>query len=197
MKKKRIKLKIRIILLLVILILLVSFISGYFSERVKVYVRQMAITSASQTITNAINDNVLNLMTLDNIFKNKEGYLDTKEINKILKEVNEELSTNINNYKYNEISIPLGIIFSEVLFGDSQIGLNIKIRPISSYVTDIESKVEEYGINNSLIQVNIVAKVNIEALIPLNNQVYEVVTHIPVAMIILEGEVPNGIIYTN
>lgn len=195
--KKRIKLKIKLILLVIIILLLVSFVSGYFSERVKLYVKQMAITNASQTITNAINENVLDTLTLNNIFKNEEGYLDTKEINKILKEVNQELSKNINNYEYNKVSIPLGIIFSEILFSNSKVGLSIRIKPISSYVTDIESKVEEYGINNSLIQVNVVVKVNIEALIPLNDQVYEVVTHIPIAMIILEGEVPNGIIYTN
>lgn len=196
MKRKKRKLKIKFIMCLIIIGISVFFVSGYFSDRVKLYVKQTAINNASIKIAQAINENVLSQMELENIFEKEKGYINTSSVNKILKEVNENISNNLNDYAYNRIKIPLGLIFSEVLFSDSKIGLTIKTKPISSFVTDVVSKVEEYGINNSMVTVEIVVKIEVMALIPLNEETFIVESHIPIAMLILEGNVPEGIIYT-
>lgn len=196
MKRKKRKLKIKFIMCLIIIGISVFFVSGYFSDRVKLYVRQTATNNASIKIAQAINENVLSQMELENIFEKEKGYINTSSVNKILKEVNENISNNLNDYAYNRIKIPLGLIFSEVLFSDSKIGLTIKTKPISSFVTDVVSKVEEYGINNSMVTVEIVVKIEVMALIPLNEETFIVESHIPIAMLILEGNVPEGIIYT-
>lgn len=196
MKRKKRKLKIKFIMCLIIIGISVFFVSGYFSDRVKLYVKQTATNNASIKIAQAINENVLSQMELENIFEKEKGYINTSSVNKILKEVNENISNNLNDYAYNRIKIPLGLIFSEVLFSDSKIGLTIKTKPISSFVTDVVSKVEEYGINNSMVTVEIVVKIEVIALIPLNEETFIVESHIPIAMLILEGNVPEGIIYT-
>ena len=196
MKRKKRKLKIKFIMCLIIIGISVFFVSGYFSDRVKLYVKQTATNNASIKIAQAINENVLSQMELENIFEKEKGYINTSSVNKILKEVNENISNNLNDYAYNRIKIPLGLIFSEVLFSNSKIGLTIKTKPISSFVTDVVSKVEEYGINNSMVTVEIVVKIEVMALIPLNEETFIVESHIPIAMLILEGNVPEGIIYT-
>lgn len=196
MKRKKRKLKIKFIMCLIIIGISIFFVSGYFSDRVKLYVKQTATNNASIKIAQAINENVLSQMELENIFEKEKGYINTSSVNKILKEVNENISNNLNDYAYNRIKIPLGLIFSEVLFSDSKIGLTIKTKPISSFVTDVVSKVEEYGINNSMVTVEIVVKIEVMALIPLNEETFIVESHIPIAMLILEGNVPEGIIYT-
>lgn len=196
MKRKKRKLKIKFIMCTIIIGISVFFVSGYFSDRVKLYVKQTATNNASIKIAQAINENVLSQMELENIFEKEKGYINTSSVNKILKEVNENISNNLNDYAYNRIKIPLGLIFSEVLFSDSKIGLTIKTKPISSFVTDVVSKVEEYGINNSMVTVEIVVKIEVMALIPLNEETFIVESHIPIAMLILEGNVPEGIIYT-
>lgn len=196
MKRKKRKLKIKFIMCLIIIGISVFFVSGYFSDRVKLYVKQTATNNASIKIAQAINENVLSQMELENIFEKEKGYINTSSVNKILKEVNENISNNLNDYAYNRIKIPLGLIFSEVLFSDSKIGLTIKTKPISSFVTDVVSKVEEYGINNSMVTVEIVVKIEVMALIPLNEETFIVESHIPIAMLILEGGIPEGIIYT-
>lgn len=196
MKRKKRKLKIKFIICLIIIGISVFFVSGYFSDRVKLYVKQTATNNASIKIAQAINENVLSQMELENIFEKEKGYINTSSVNKILKEVNENISNNLNDYAYNRIKIPLGLIFSEVLFSDSKIGLTIKTKPISSFVTDVVSKVEEYGINNSMVTVEIVVKIEVMALIPLNEETFIVESHIPIAMLILEGGIPEGIIYT-
>ena len=196
MKRKKRKLKIKFIMCLIIIGISVFFVSGYFSDRVKLYVKQTATNNASIKIAQAINENVLSQMELENKLEKEKGYINTSSVNKILKEVNENISNNLNDYAYNRIKIPLGLIFSEVLFSDSKIGLTIKTKPISSFVTDVVSKVEEYGINNSMVTVEIVVKIEVMALIPLNEETFIVESHIPIAMLILEGNVPEGIIYT-
>ena len=196
MKRKKRKLKIKFIMCLIIIGISVFFVSGYFSDRVNLYVNKTATNNASIKIAQAINENVLSQMELENIFEKEKGYINTSSVNKILKEVNENISNNLNDYAYNRIKIPLGLIFSEVLFSDSKIGLTIKTKPISSFVTDVVSKVEEYGINNSMVTVEIVVKIEVMALIPLNEETFIVESHIPIAMLILEGNVPEGIIYT-
>ena len=195
MKRKKRKLKMKFIMFLIVVGISVFFVSGYFSDRVKLYVKQTATNNASIKIAEAINENVLSQMKLENIFEKEKGYINTSSVNKILKEVNENISNNLNDYTYNKIKIPLGLIFSEVLFSDSKLGLTIKTKPISSFVTDVVSKVEEYGINNSMITVEIVVKIEIMALIPLNEDTFIVESHIPIAMLILEGGIPEGIIY--
>ena len=182
MKRKKRKLKIKFIMCLIIIGISVFFVSGYFSDRVKLYVKQTATNNASIKIAQAINENVLSQMELENIFEKEKGYINTSSVNKILKEVNENISNNLNDYAYNRIKIPLGLIFSEVLFSDSKIGLTIKTKPISSFVTDVVSKVEEYGINNSMVTVEIVVKIEVMALIPLNEETFIVESHIPIAM---------------
>lgn len=196
MRRKKRKLKIKFIMFLIVIGISVFFVSGYFSDRVKLYVKQTATNNASIKIAEAINENVLSQMELENIFEKEKGYINTSSVNKILKEVNENISNNLNDYAYNKIKIPLGLIFSEVLFSDSKLGLTIKTKPISSFVTDVVSKVEEYGINNSMITVEIVVKIEVMALIPLNEETFIVESHIPIAMLILEGGIPEGIIYT-
>lgn len=195
-KFKKIKLKVKVIFILILLIIGIRFVTGYFSERVKLYVKETSINNASKNIVKALNEDVLNTLEIDNIYDETKGYINTKNINSILKEVNSYLSININDYTNNRIKIPIGLILSEVLFSKSQVGLSIYTKPISSFTTDIVSSVEDYGLNNSLIKVELVVKINIVALIPLNNEVYDVVTHVPLVYIIKEGKIPNGLIYT-
>ena len=47
-----------------------------------------------------------------------------------------------------------------------------------------------------MVTVEIVVKIEVMALIPLNEETFIVESHIPIAMLILEGNVPEGIIYT-
>ena len=140
MKRKKRKHKVKLFICLILIGVSIFFITGYFSDRVKVYVKQTATNNASIKIAEAINENILANMELDNIFEKDKGYINTTSVNKILKEVNENISNNLNDYAYNKIKIPLGLIFSEVLFSDSKLGLTIKTKPISSFVTDVVSK---------------------------------------------------------
>lgn len=187
--------KIKIFFWLIVIIIVISLLNLFLSERVKLYVKQSAITNASSNIASSINNN-LNYIDLNDIFNDANGYINTTKINNILVEINKDLENNLGKYVNDKVNIPLGIIFSETLFSNSKINIKIKIKPVSSFTTDVVSEVVEYGINNSLIKINLVVKVKIMALIPFNSEEIDVTTNVPLAYYIREGNVPDGIIYT-
>ena len=69
--------------------------------------------------------------------KKKDNEFKKENVALLDKEVNENISNNLNDYAYNRIKIPLGLIFSEVLFSDSKIGLTIKTKPTQMHASAI------------------------------------------------------------
>ena len=198
--KHKCRSKFRYIILLIFTILLfifMKFAREYYSERVSVYIREKAITNASLTINSILNDEIISIIDNDNIISKENKAINTIMFNNILKETNKILGEKVNDFSIDKVFIPYSIIFSELLFNASKLGFNVKIRPISSFETDIISVVEEYGINNSILSVYLNVKVNVEIMIPLNKKVANVETNIPLTMIVLSGDIPDGIIYTN
>lgn len=191
-----------VLLFMIILIVaaFITIINNYFSSRVELYATQKALSSASDTISNVITTKVLSnldLTTEDNLIIESDGdiTINTIKINNVLKEVNNILSNDLEEMAFESITIPYAIIISELLFSKTEAGLSVLIRPVGAYTTDIITKVEEYGINNTLFKIELLVKVNIEVLIPYNLQAIEVETSLPLVIRIVQGEVPPGIWY--
>lgn len=198
-KKKKTR-KLRYIVLLLFTIIMFSFMKfakEYYSERVRVYIEEKAITNASLTITSILNDEIISLIDNNNIITKENKAINTVMFNNILKKANVILGEKIEEFAMDKVFIPYSIIFSELIFNDSKYGFNVKIRPVSSFETDIITEVQEYGINNSILSVYLKVTVNVEIMVPLNKKTTKVESSIPLAMLVLSGEIPNGIIYSN
>ena len=93
-------------------------------------------------------------------------YVNTIIANKLLALVSNLISDSLANGQLDEklgtVDIPLGQLCSRSLFAN--LGPNIKIEtsPMYSYTTDIYTEAKEYGINNTLIEVYILATINVE-----------------------------------
>lgn len=198
-KKKKTR-KLRYIVLLLFTIIMFSFMKfakEYYSERVRVYIEEKAITNASLTITSILNDEIISLIDNNNIITKENKAINTVMFNNILKKANVILGEKIEEFAMDKVFIPYSIIFSELIFNDSKYGFNVKIRPVSSFETDIITEVQEYGINNSILSVYLKVTVNVEIMVPLNKKTTKVESSIPLAMLVISGEIPNGIIYSN
>lgn len=193
-KKKRCK-KIKIIFLLLVALMTLFIILEYLSKRVMMYAVQESITKSSMMITSVINDEVLTLFDISKVYDRDKGYINTQTVNHIMKESNNVLNSE-RKINIDSVYLPIGLFISEILFSGSNIGVNIKTRPVSAFTTDIVSSIDEYGINNSVLRVDLRVKVNMRIMIPFNEQTFEVVTNVPIVMVILEGNIPNGIIYS-
>lgn len=200
MKAKKIIFFIKLLLFILLVILVINFISGYFSNRVKLYIKQKAISASSLLIASTISDEVLPNIDLNSLIYTVEKnnnidsiYINTYQINNILALTTASLSQKLNNLSEENLllKLPLGIILSDVLFYDIGPNINIKVYPVGAVKCDVKSVIEEYGINNSILKIQIVVNVSFVVIIPLQKDEINVTTSIPVLVQIIQGEVPR------
>lgn len=202
MKVKNVVFFIKLTFYILIILLIINFISNYFSDRVKLYIKQKATTESSLIIAKTIEDKVLPKIDLENLIKTVKSendnidliYINTYQVNNIIatttKAISEELK-NLNNEELNNLKLPIGIVISDVLFYDLGPNINIKIYPVGAVKADVKSVIEEYGINNSIFRLEIDVKVSFAVIIPFQKDEIEVNTSIPVVVQIIQGEVPR------
>lgn len=202
---KKIKIYMIITLSLLLGFFIINFVSGYFGERVEIYIEQKAALFASQTIENALREAVIDNLDTDDLYTindNIDGtvksvIVNTASINEILANVNTSVSNSIEDIKNEKLSLPLGIIISDTLFGDKGPDINIKIIPAPQAVTDIIAKATPYGINSSILEISIKVKIDYQAIIPLRRNDYSVSFNIPLVITILNSEVPHIYLMNN
>ena len=138
MKVKQILKLMKILLFIFIIIFIINFLSGYFSERVKIYVEQKAKLEAASILSNAISETVLPNIDLDNLIKTttvgteiESIYINTYQVNRIMaettKQIQEELSRIENKEVLNNLELPLNIVVSEIFFVGYGPKINIDI----------------------------------------------------------------------
>ncbi len=100
---------------------------------------------------------------------------------------------------YNTDKLRQGIIYeipSGVIFGNSflaNIGPKIPVRfsLVGDIVSYVNTNVKDYGINNALIEVNIVLELSEQLILPFVTDKITINTTIPVALKLIQGTVPN------
>jgi len=202
MRIKKIVFFIKLFLFIFIILIIITFVSGYFSARVKLYIKQKAITASSILIAEAINEEVLPSIDLSNLINPVSSdnenidsiYINTYQINEILAKTTSSISkklVDIDNNELNNLTLPLGIIISDVLFYNWGPNINIKIYPVGAVDCDVKSVIEQYGINNSVFKLMIEVKVSFVVVIPMQKDEVAVTTSIPIVVQIIQGEVPR------
>lgn len=109
-----------------------------------------------------------------------------------------ELPDNIDiDYDEEKISkgiiyeIPSGVIFKNALLSNIGPKIPVKLSIIGDIVSTVNTKVTNYGINNAMIEVNIIVEVEEMVILPLTTKKIKVETSIPVAIKLIQGTVPN------
>lgn len=86
--------------------------------------------------------------------------------------------------------VPLGQATNNVFLGNLGPKVPVRFNAIGEVLSDIKTKVEEKGINNTWVEVLIHIEVKVQIIIPFATKVTTVQTDIPVAMTLVPGEVP-------
>lgn len=188
--------KIGCILSLIIIVgffyLLIIFFNNYFGERIEVYINKSVENKAVEIINDVLKEEVIpNIDSEKMLLINEKGVIiNSKNVNEVLFLVNDNISENFDMIKKEVLKIPLSSIISEELlnFGPN---INIRINEIRSFKTDIVTIVEEYGINNSLLKLEILIEFDVESMVPFNKNVSNVKMKIPLVSQIIQGEVPK------
>ena len=177
----------------------VSFVNRYFSDRVSAYIQNKGVVYTQKYLQEAITENVVEEIDIESMYLITENadkkitnvLINTAQVNKILALVNESLESNITKLGEEQIRLPISIILGETIFTKIGPDITLRILPIGKYECDVISNVSEYGINNSLFEIYINVKLNIETIIPLKRNQASVECKIPLVMQVVQGEVPR------
>ena len=201
------KIKIYAFLFLIIFIFgfILAFIDGYFSERVDVYMKSKAENHCACLVSEVLKEEVINIIDVEKLvtvnYKSENVVsnisVNTKIVNAFLKSVNEKLVLLIEDIENGNVSIPIGIILSDTLFGELGPNFDVKILMLGSFKTDVYTEMKEYGINSSLFEVFVKVSFSINTMIPLNKNLSTIDVRVPLVIQIINGEVPRYYYNTN
>ncbi|MFF2755475.1 sporulation protein YunB [Psychrobacillus sp. NPDC058041] len=87
--------------------------------------------------------------------------------------------------------VPLAEATNIPLIGNLGPKIPIRFHVIGNVQSTVESNIQEFGINSALVEINIRIKVNVQVIVPLASKMSTVEQKIPVAMGLVQGQVPN------
>ncbi|GEN83298.1 sporulation protein YunB [Sporosarcina luteola] len=87
--------------------------------------------------------------------------------------------------------VPLGQALDLPMLGNFGPKIPIKFHVIGEVQTDVETVVTEFGINNAIVEVNVLVTVNVQIIVPLATQRTVLQQRIPVAIGLLQSPIPQ------
>ena len=173
----------------------------------------MAETKVRKIISTLINDSTKNIEFSENLFSivkdsndeikmiNYDSYEATKIINEVTSNIEERLDkiyednsnkSEFENYIVQEI--PFGSIMNSSLLNGLGPKIKIKSKMVGSIISNIETEVKPYGINNAYIETRIYLEVRARIFLPFVTEEIKISNVIPISMNIVQGNVPEGYI---
>lgn len=88
-------------------------------------------------------------------------------------------------------SFPLGQATNNALLGNLGPRIPIRFTPVGSVNTNVETKVEQYPINNMFVTVSVKVSVTVQIIIPFGTEQAMVEQEVPIAIGLYPGDVPQ------
>ena len=89
------------------------------------------------------------------------------------------------------LEVPLGVISNSALLTNLGPKVPVKLSLIGDVSSGFSTEVEEYGINNALITLNIDIEVNAKVVLPFVSDDMNISASIPIAMKVIQGKIPE------
>lgn len=93
--------------------------------------------------------------------------------------------------------IPTGVIFGNSFLANIGPTIPVKFSLVGDIIGYVSTKITDYGINNALIEINIVLELSEQVILPFVTNKIKIETSIPVALKLVQGSIPkyylNGI----
>lgn len=139
------------------------------------------------------NDNEIKMITYN-------SYEATQLINKITHNIQDsfdELESVFNGKdKFVVDEIPLGVIFNNALLRNFGPKIRVRMDIVGDVLSELETEVKPYGINNALVEVRVKLKANARVILPLTTKEINVNNVIPISINIVNGSIPEAYIAT-
>ena len=133
------------------------------------------------------NDNEIKMITYD-------SYEATKLINIITSNIQDKIDSLDTNNIISEI--PIGVIFNNGMLRNFGPRIKIRLDVIGDIISELETEVKPYGINNALVEVRVNIETNARVILPLITDNIKVNNKIPISINIVNGSIPEAYIGT-
>ena len=211
----------RIIILIIILIFFFTYtLYSIYNKKITpkiIDVAEMKLQKFTESfLSNNIGYDILNDEIIKNILvinKNNDGeilYVDynldqaylvldivTKKLDSLINDLEngqvENLDdANIENSKYGLImKIPMFIASDYALMANMGPTIHLKINFTGSILTNIKSKITNYGMNNALVELYVTIKINEELMAPVVNKTLNIEYDVLIASQVINGRIPE------
>ncbi len=174
-------------------------------------------------INSSVTREITNNMNTDNLFeivKNNNDEIqmidyNSKEVTKILNQITyniqyslrqiesgniEAFNDMLKDYDNNLLKegiiaeIPFGVIFNNPILNNIFPKVKLKLNIIGDVISNIETEIKPYGINNALVEVRIYLEVSSQINLPFISERVTIPNSIPLSMKLINGTVPEAYI---
>lgn len=197
------------LIILVIAFLISLMVINYFSSQIKTILLPIAEARVNKYVNNMINNatgDILFDKELLKINKNSNDEVEmvtynTYEVTKLIDKITMNIQDEFNGLEYGKVNdefvlqkIPFGVIFGNVFLRNLGPKINIRFDMIGNVLTNIETEVKPYGINNAYVETRVFIEANARIIIPFVTKNIKITNVIPISINIYQGKVPNGYI---
>lgn len=211
MKTRRKKINIRFLIIVIIIgmsLFNVVFIGNVMTSKVSIIafdiIEKNAYNSIHQEFTGQViaNDEINKMVKLKLNDKNEIMYMDYdyQYVNSFLKEKLDKLfskleNTDFNGQYYNSrlkvMMIPLGIVTDNVLLSNLGPKIPCKFNVLNNIDMSIKTKIKEYGINNSLIEIYLLINIKSSIINPVIEDKFIKDYELIISSKVIEGRIPS------
>lgn len=200
-----------------IIIISLSLISSlivinYFSHKSSEILLPMAEGKLRRVVTGLINESTRDFKFDEDLFvlvKDSDNEIkmvnyNSYEVTKLIKYLTlniekrlDELYVSNSEEKFSRYliqEIPFGAIFGDSFLSGLGPKIKIKSEVIGSMISNIETEVKPYGINNAYVETRISLEVRAKIYLPFVSKDIIIKNVVPISMNIVQGSVPNGYI---
>ena len=218
MKLKKVKKKTigtylsREIIIIIVAFLLSIMVINYLYKSFNLTIMPIAEAKTRKYVTEIINNSTDNIKFENDLFVIEKStdneikmitynsYEATKLINEITHNIQDsfdELESVFNGHdKYVVDDIPMGVIFKNGLLRNFGPKIKVRIDIVGDVISELETEVKPYGINNALVEVRVKLNANARVILPLVSKEVNVSNVIPISINIVNGSIPDAYIAT-
>lgn len=201
--------------------LFVDYIGDKFNSVLKKYINIEVKRFTTNVVNTSVNDVILNKNTDDLFIVNKNSKqeletidVNTKYVNKILKEVNLNIKDKLKSLeegkikdlnvsdvfktsKYKKIrngvlcELPLSLLKNNVTLSNIGPTIPIKLSFSGNVKSKTTTKIKSYGINNLVIEIIIIVEINEQITMPTSSDETTLIIEAPLIVKIIQGKVPD------
>ena len=96
-----------------------------------------------------------------------------------------------SNKDYFVLMVPFGIASNKIYFSNLGPKIPVRIKTIGSILSNVDVKIKEYGINNCLIEMNLVIEIKQQIMLPLISKKIKIINDIPISYKVINGKIPE------